>query len=336
MKEKVIVTKSIRSSPTKAALEGLGTRIGLGTGAGARQGGRVRVLIVGCGYVGLPLGAELARRGHEVFGLRRSADGEAELRAAGIQPLVGDVTELASLRSLPGAFEWVVNTVSSSKGGAEIYRAVYLEGTRNLIAWLAGTPVSKFVYTSSTSVYGQTDGSEVTEECPAEPGTETGRVLVETESLLRAAVHAQNFPALVLRVAGIYGPERGHLFQQFLRGEARVSGDGRRFINMIHRDDVVGSILTALERGEAGRIYNAVDDEAVTQLDFFRWLSEQLGRPMPPFASAAENAGRKRGLTNKRVANRRLREELGYRLAHPDFRAGYAAEMRRLGLRGEL
>lgn len=76
----------------------------------------MRVLIVGCGYVGLPLGAELVRLGHEVFGLRRSPAGAAELTAAGLHPLVADITQPADLAALPGPFDWVVNTVSSSKG----------------------------------------------------------------------------------------------------------------------------------------------------------------------------------------------------------------------------
>ncbi len=292
----------------------------------------MRVLIVGCGYVGLPLGAELARRGHAVFGLRRTADGAGELVAAGITSLVGDVTRPETLHLLPGPFDWVVNTVSSSKGGADVYRAVYVEGTRNLLTWLAGSPLRKFIYTSSTSVYAQNDRSEVTEASPAEPRSDTGRLLVETENLLLTAASERDFPAVVLRVAGIYGPERGHLFQQYLRGEARLAGDGSRLLNMIHRDDVVEAVITALERGEAGRIYNVADDEPVTQLDFFQWLAEQLHRPLPPAASAEENAARKRGVTNKRVANRRLREELKCALKFPSFREGYAAEMRRLGL----
>ncbi len=294
----------------------------------------MRVLIVGCGYVGLPLGAALARRGHAVFGLRRAADGAGELRAAGLTPLVGDVTQPESLRALPGPFDWVVNTVSSAKGGADVYRAVYVEGTRNLLAWLAGTPVRKFIYTSSTSVYAQTDGSEVTEESAAEPKAETGRLLVETENLLLAAARELKFPAVVLRVAGIYGPERGHLFQQFLRDEARISGDGSRLLNMIHRDDVVGAVSAALERGEPGRIYNVADDEPVSQLGFFQWLATQLGKPLPPCAMAEESATRKRGVTHKRVSNRRLREELGCELKFPSFREGYAAELRSCGVKG--
>ncbi|MEN9574545.1 MAG: hypothetical protein RL514_2400 [Verrucomicrobiota bacterium] len=291
----------------------------------------MRVLIVGCGYVGLPLGAELARRGHVVFGMRRAADGAGELRAVGVTPVVGDVTQPESLHALPGPFDWVVNTVSSAKGGGDVYRAVYVEGTRNLLAWLAGTPVRKFIYTSSTSVYGQTDRGEVTEASAAEPQAETGRLLVETENLLLAAARERSFPAVVLRVAGIYGPERGHLFQQFLRDEARISGDGSRLLNMIHRADVVGAVIAALERGEPGRIYNVADDEPVSQLAFFEWLAKRLGKSLPPVASVEEGAPRKRGVTNKRVSNRRLREELGYELNFPSFREGYAAELRRLG-----
>src|SRR5262245_25539169 len=118
----------------------------------------MRVLIVGCGYVGLPLGAELVRHGHEVFGLRRSNGGEAELLAAGLKPVIADITRPEDLAQLPGPFDWVVNTVSSTKGGVDEYRQVYLEGTRHLLEWLATSPPKKYVYTSSTSVYGQTDG----------------------------------------------------------------------------------------------------------------------------------------------------------------------------------
>jgi nucleoside-diphosphate-sugar epimerase len=289
----------------------------------------MRVLIVGCGYVGLPLGAELARRGHEVLGLRRTAEGAEELRAAGLIPVVGDVTRPETLRALSGPFDWVVNTVSSSKGGPEVYRAVYVDGTRHLIEWLAGTPPRKFVHTSSTSVYAQTDGGEVTEESLAQPTSETGRLLVETENLLRAAARERGFPAVVLRVAGIYGPGRGFLFQQFLRGEARLSGDGSRLLNMVHRDDVVGAAIAALERGEPGRTYNVADDEPVSQRAFFEWLSERLRKPMPPPADESAATPRKRGVTNKRVSNRRLREELGYGLRYPSFREGYAEDVKR-------
>ncbi len=290
----------------------------------------MRVLIIGCGYVGLPLGAALVRAGHEVSGVRRGEAGAEELRAAGLTPVLADITRREELEKIPGEFDWVINTVSSTKGGVEEYRAVYLEATRHLIEWLSQRPPQKYLYTSSTSVYAQTDGAWVTEASPTEPTGDTSRVLVETEQLLLQAAREKNFPAVILRVAGIYGPGRGHLFQQYLRGEARLAGDGSRLINMIHRDDVVRAALAALEHGQPGRIYNVADDEPVTQREFFTWLSQQLQKPMPVPATEEENARRKRGLTQKRVSNRRLREELQCELTHPTFRQGYAAEIARV------
>jgi nucleoside-diphosphate-sugar epimerase len=295
----------------------------------------VRVLIVGCGYLGLPLGEVLARKGHEVFGLRRSSGGEENLRKAGVFPVTGDVTCIGDLKRLPGPFEWVVNTVSSSRGGVEAYREVFLNGTRNLIAWLGDTPL-KYVYTSSTSVYGQNDRSEVDESSPTRPDSPTSQVLLETEHLLVEAVRARQFPAVILRVAGIYGPERGHLFLQYLRGEARLHCQGDRIINMVHREDVVGCVQTALEQGRVGEIYNVTDDEPVTDKEFFEWLSVRLGRPMPPSVSLEEISRRKRGLTNKRVCNRKLKSEFGYKYKYPTFRDGYTEEIKRLQMAGLL
>jgi len=296
----------------------------------------VRVLIVGCGYVGLPLGAEIVKQGHDVYGVRRSAGAEADLTAAGIKPLLADITNREDLARLPGPFDSVVNCVSSTRGGVEEYRQVYLDGTRNLIEWLSTAPPRKFVYTSSTSVYGQTDGSLVKETSPTEPASETSNVLVETEKLLLAAVAERKFPAVILRVAGIYGPGRGHLFLQYLRNEAKIAGKGERLINMIHRDDLVGALVAALKSGRAGEIYNAVDDEPVPQIHFFRWLSETLGKWMPPFATEGENGERKRGFTNKKVSNRKLKMELGYQFKYPTFRQGYTAEITRMERAGGL
>ncbi len=294
----------------------------------------MRALIIGCGYVGLPLGADLARRGHEVFGIRRSPSAMAELEAHGIQPIIADITRRDEIMRLPGSFDWVVNTVSSSKGGVAEYRAAYLEATRALIEWLTVNPPSKYVYTSSTSVYGQRDGSLVTEESATEPQSETSRVLVDTEQLLLRAAREIHLPAIVLRVAGIYGPGRGHLFHQFLRGEARLAEDGSRLINMVHQDDVVNAIIAALERGQPGEIYNVADDEPITQREFFSWLALQLGKAMPPVANNEEPTSRKRAITHKRVSNRKLRLELGCELKYLNFRQGYSAEIARLQAAG--
>jgi len=289
----------------------------------------MRVLIVGCGYVGLPLGVELVRQGHEVSGLRRSVSAENELKAAGIQPLFGDVTQPGTLAKLPHNFDWVVNCVAAG-GDVDDYRQVYLQGTRNLIEWLEPNLPKKFVYTSSTSVYGQTDGSQVKESSPTEPAAETAKILVETEKVLLAAVAERKFPAVILRVAGIYGPDRGHWFKQFLKNEARMEGDGSRFLNMIHRDDLIDCIIAALKSGRAGEIYNAVDDEPVSQMNFFQWLAGTVGKYPPPSEPGNPAESRKRGVTNKRISNRKLKMELGHQFKYPNFRKGYSAELLRL------
>ncbi|HKQ38824.1 MAG TPA: SDR family oxidoreductase [Verrucomicrobiae bacterium] len=270
----------------------------------------MRVLILGAGYVGEPLASELGARGHKVL---------AASRRTGV-----DIRDNADLKQLGHGWDWIVNTVSSSKGGVEDYRRVFIEGTRNIIDWLSGSATQKYLFTSSTSVYGQTDGSIVDETSPTQPQSETSKILVETEQLLRGV------PAIILRAAGIYGADRGHLFQQYLRGQATISGDGSRYLNMIHRDDVVRTIIAALERGKPGEIYNVTDDEPVTQLEFFQWLASTLNRPMPPFGPEA--LSRKRGVTNKRVSNRKLRQELRCELAYPNYRVGYGALVKQLGL----
>ena len=141
----------------------------------------MRVLIVGCGYVGMEVARACAAEGHEVHGVRRSPAGLAMLAAAGIQPLAGDVADASSVATWPRRWDVVVNAVSSSGGGLEGYRRAYLEGSTNLASHLRDSPPCRVVHVGSTSVYPQTDGSWVDEESPAEPEGEAGRVLVATE-----------------------------------------------------------------------------------------------------------------------------------------------------------
>jgi nucleoside-diphosphate-sugar epimerase len=199
-----------------------------------------------------------------------------------------------------------------------------------LIDWLSSSSLQKFVYISSTSVYGQKNAGPVTEESPTEPESDTGRIVVETEQLLLEAARQQGFPAVVLRAAGIYGPDRGYLFQQYLKDEVKITGDPNRYLNMIHRDDLVGIIITALQHGRPGQVYNAVDNEPVPQIAFFRWLSKVLGKGMPPYAYDSENHRSKRGVTNKQVINKKMKTDFGYQLKYPTFREGFTAEIERL------
>jgi nucleoside-diphosphate-sugar epimerase len=294
----------------------------------------MRTLIVGCGYIGMALAQELVRLGHRVYALRRTP---LEAKPSGLESvewLRGDIEEPGSLNALPGEYDWVVNTTSAGGGGVARYRNVYVEGNSNLIKWLSlSSPhLNKFIYTSSTGVYGQDDSSVVKEESPTEPATETGKILVEAERALMEAFNQGKFPCVILRVAGIYGPDRGFWFKEFLQDKVTIEGKGDRLMNMIHRDDVVGTIITALKGAHAGQIFNAVDDEPVTHMHFFRWLSETLGKEMPPFGPSSMDAESKRGATNKKVSNRKLKMLLGFQFKFPTYRQGLTEEIRRLDI----
>jgi len=125
------------------------------------------------------------------------------LQECGIRPLTADIARRVELDALPAPFDWVVNTVSSNKGGLEDYRQIFLEGLRHVLQWLEASPPQKLVHVSSTSVYGQTDGSLVKETSPAEPTSELGQVLLAAEELLLGATLTQKIPAVILRAAGI-------------------------------------------------------------------------------------------------------------------------------------
>jgi nucleoside-diphosphate-sugar epimerase len=289
----------------------------------------MRVLIVGCGYVGFPLGVELVQQGHSVWGMRRTLWPEAE-RGPGIHPISADISQPETLPALDVAYDWVIFCASASGGGIEEYRQIYLQGLNNVLTWLAAAPPQRFIYTSSTSVYGQVDGSLVDETSPTHPQADTGQVLVEAEATLFEQAKAKAIPAIILRLAGIYGPGRGYWLKRYLDGNAVIEGDGQRVLNMIHRDDVVGAVLAALRRGRAGETYNVVDDEPVSQLVVFEWLSRRLGRALSPRAPGDVLLTRKRGITNKRVSNHRLRVQLRYDLKCPTFRQGFEEEISRL------
>ena len=154
----------------------------------------MRVLIAGCGYVGQRLAEMLRAAGHDVTGLTHS---QASAEAVG--GVACDISDAAQVAALPRVDAVIHCAASGRGGGAERYRQVYVEGMRNLVAAQAG---ARFIFTSSTSVYPQTDGSVVTEESHAEPPRESGRLLREAEELALAADGA------VARLGGLYGPGR--------------------------------------------------------------------------------------------------------------------------------
>lgn len=282
----------------------------------------MRVLIAGCGYVGTAVGSTLLAQGHAVTGLRRSPSGVALLQTAGLNAFAVDLTNPAHLATLPSAWDWVVFCGAPPETTEAAYRAVYFEGARQLVRWLEPRPPRAFVFTGSTSVYGQNDGSIVTEDSPVAPATPTGQVLVETEALLLNAARS-GFPARLLRIAGIYGPERNRI-RAVLEGTPRGRAAGTHFLNVVHLDDVVRAIIAVLDRGRDGQIYNVCDGAPIQERELVLWLMAELHSGSPDDLLPAPNPSqRTRQTTHKRVNADKLRAETGWEPIHPDLRAGY-------------
>ncbi|WP_280585694.1 NAD-dependent epimerase/dehydratase family protein [Halorubrum sp. Boch-26] len=299
----------------------------------------MRVVIVGCGYVGLELAAQLADRGHAVTGVRRSDAGldaigavgteitESGGKAAGtVDAVRADATDPGSLNALPDA-DAVVFAASSGGRGADAAREVYVDGLRNVIEAYDGrpSPPDRLVYTSSTGVYGDHDGAWVDEETPIEPTTEKTRVLAEAEQIALEAADDAGIDGTVARFAGLYGPGRYRL-ERYIEGPVTAG-----YLNMVHRDDAAGAIRYFFEADAArGESVVVVDDEPVDKHLFADWLAGECGVPRPAKRSKAERiaagdlsaAAERRIRTSKRCSNDRLRA-LGYEFAYPTFREGY-------------
>ena len=265
-----------------------------------------RILIAGCGYVGQATADLFHAAGWSVEGWTVSKESAATLSAKPYPIRQVDISDRDQVAGRRGTFDAVVHCASSRGGGVDFYRRLYLNGARNLLDQFIGT---KMLFTSSTSVYAQRDGLWVTEESESDPARETGRLLLETEKVVL------DQSGTIARLAGIYGPGRSALLSKFLAGTAILDPENDRFVNQVHRDDIGSAIFLLLTRdAQPAEIYNIVDDKPMLRSACYRWLAQRLNRPLPPVGKLAGQ--RKRGDTNKRVSNAKLRS-LGWTLQYP-------------------
>jgi nucleoside-diphosphate-sugar epimerase len=265
-----------------------------------------RVLVAGYGYVGSVAAKLFAEAGWDVTGWTRSQQktGAAGERATSLQAV--DITNLEMVRRHAFAANAVVHCASS---GTDSYRRVYRDGAANLAAAFSASCI---IFTSSTSVYPQRDGSLVTEESPAEPDSDNAKILREAEQIVLGN------DGIVLRVAGIYGPGRSFLLRNVMNGTA-IATD--RIVNQVHRDDVASAIffVAHCQGIQPPRIFNVADDNPVPRPEILAWLSERLNVPLPDSVAVTE---REKGRSNKRVSNAKLRA-LGWAPVYPSYREGF-------------
>jgi nucleoside-diphosphate-sugar epimerase len=259
----------------------------------------MKLLLIGNGYLGQAITGEFRAHGWEVTPVSLSGDDGS---------IACDVSDPEAVSQLPAA-DFIVHCAASGRGGAEAYQRVYVDGCHHLTTTFPGIPL---LFTSSSSVYAQTDGSVVTETSPAIPDRETGSLLLEAEQITLAA------GGIVARLSGIYGPGRSVLLKKFFGGTAVIEEDGRRFLNQIHRDDAARAIfhLAASQPLPRGEIFNLSDSTPLTQLGCYENLSELFSLPLPP--TGPRDLNRKRGWTHKQVSSEKLRQT-GWQPQFPSF-----------------
>lgn len=280
-----------------------------------------RLLIVGCGDIALRALPQLARN-YRVLGLVRTAAQADRIVALGAIPLTGDLDNPATLAALGGVANLVLHLAPPGESAGGDQR------TANLIAALSTRPPERVVYVSTSGVYGDCRGAWVDEDQPLAPLTARALRRVDAERSLLAWGKQCGVAVAVLRVPGIYAAERLPL-AQLKRASPVLCADDDVYTNHIHADDLAAICLAALERGGAGRVYNASDDSEIKMGDYFDLVADRASLPRPPRVTrmAAEAGAIAEGLLSfmresRRLVNTRMKAELGVRLRYPSVYQG--------------
>ena len=280
-----------------------------------------KLAILGCGYLGSGLAREALERGWTVSALPRNADTAASLREAGVSHVVeAELDGISWHEEIDSTQDFVVNCVGAASADLAGYAKSYVEGQDSVMQWASNGQVGTYVFTSSSSVYPQTGRRLVDETASCDGVSERGGLLLAAEKLGFPGVDSID-RSFVLRLAGLYGPDR-HLLLDNVRTSEPLAGNGDRILNLIHRDDAISAILLALDAVETnvGRIYNVSDGNHASRSEIVEWLAEKLSVEVPAFSGDDED-----DVPNRKVSNDRIRDELGWTPAYSSYRNGYEA-----------
>ncbi len=272
-----------------------------------------RILIAGCGDIGTAAGRLLAADGHEVVGLRRHPPASDDQ----VSYVSADLTRLDDLQNLDTGFDLVIYILTPDGRSEQAYRNTFQLGVNNLLSIFSEKSSSaRFIFVSSTSVYGQSHGEWVDESSVTRPQSITGQIILQAEKAFLS--HGGN--NCIIRFSGIYGRNRRRLLDMVARGD-KVQYHPPSYTNRIHRDDCVGVLrfiankMLGGDRVEA--VYLASDDDPAARWDVYNFLAGKLGLEPPEQETMTHDADQ-----NKRCSNRRLKQ-LGYEFSYKSYRQGY-------------
>ena len=279
----------------------------------ARKTGKPRLLILGCGDVGMRL-LPLLRGRFRIFAVTTQEERRQALRAAGAIPMIADLDRPATLARIARLAQTIVHLAPPQSHGDVDRR------TRNLVAILPDG--ARLVYVSTSGVYGDCGGEWVDETCPLRPRNARAVRRVDAEKVLRAWAKRAHGRVAILRVPGIYGDGRLPV-ERLKKGTPALRQDDDVYTNHIHADDLAHIIVAALFRGAPCRVYHAVDDSEMKMGDYFDAVADALALPRPPRLpfEVLQRQVSPMMLSfmseSRRLSNRRIKEELGVRLRYP-------------------
>lgn len=291
---------------------------------------RTRILIVGCGDVGLRLARLLPAR-TKLLALTSSPGRVEELRRVGITPLQGNLDQPRTLARLASLAHRVVHLAPPASDMPEDWWRD-LRTQALLRALRLRSPPLALVYASTSGVYGDCGGARVSESRGVQPHTPRAQRRVDAERQVRFFGRAAGVRASVLRIPGIYAPDRpgGTPRGRLAKGTPVLQAEDDVYTNHIHAEDLARALAAALWRGGAQRVYNASDDSELKMGDYFDLAADLYGLPRPPRVprSAAQDQLPLMLLSfmgeSRRLDNTRLKRELRLRLRYPTVREGLA------------
>ena len=277
--------------------------------------------ILGCGYVGTRLARALAvEGGHRVRACARNGARLEPLRAVGVEVYAMDA---AKSRAFGPALYGLTSPVV-------VYSIPPLpnlpsgEPLRRAADAASAVGASRFIYLSSTAVYGETpDGETVDEETPVALSDAEALTRIGEESAVDMA-RVSGLSTVVLRLSAIYGPGRG-VRERLKAGSYKLVDDGEHWFSRVHVDDIVGILRAAADRAPSGAVYCVADDRPTSQKEYADWLVARLGVKPPPSVPSLAPGAPRRGVRNRKVANARLKRELDYTFRYPSFVEGEQA-----------
>jgi len=282
-------------------------------------------LVVGCGYLGSRVAELWREQGSTVHVVTRSPQRAAQLAGEGYRPVVAEVTQPCSLAALP-VVSTVLFAVGFDRSAGLPIRAVYVEGLRSVLASMSKS-VEKFIYISSTGVYGQSGGELIDEQSPCDPQREGGKACLEAERVLESSRFARQ--RIILRLAGIYGP--GRIPHQGLIAEGQaLPVAAEAWLNLIHVQDAARIIVELERKAAPPKTFNVSDGYPTRRADFYRELARMLGAAEPRFAAPSPGSPTgERARSDKRIDSAALMAEMKLSLSYPTFREGLRASVAR-------